>query len=98
MTILLTKLVRHAPGLRLVKSDLALLSGVSLNLRELDLRSICTELVFVESFLQSNAKSLRSLYIHNIEVTERNRQGTTKLTPAHVRDMIDVTVEREKEA
>jgi hypothetical protein len=96
LTILLTELVGHAPGLRLVESDLALLSRVSLNIFELDLCSIYTELVFVKSFLQSNAKFLRSLGVHNIEVTERNKEGTTQLTPAHVRDMIDLTIEREK--
>lgn len=98
LTILLTELLRHAPVLRLVGSDLvlALLSRVSLNIRELDMCSIYSELIFVESFLQSNAKSLRSLSVHNVEVTERNKEGIAQLTPAHVDDMINLKIEREK--
>lgn len=98
LTILLTELVRHGPSLQLVESDLALalLSHASLNIRELDLCSIYTELVFVESFLQSNVLSLRSLEVHNVEVTERNKENTAQLTPAHVSDMIDLTIEKQK--
>jgi hypothetical protein len=98
LTILLTELLMHAPVLRLVGSDLvlALLSRVSLNIRELDMCSIYTELIFIESFLQSNAKTLRCLSVHNVEVTERNKEGTIQLTPAHVDDMTDLKIEREK--
>jgi hypothetical protein len=96
LTTPLTELVGHAPGLRLVESGLplALLCRVSLNIRELELCSIHMELSFIECFLQSNAQSLLSLYIHNVQVIDRGQLAP--LTPVHVGDIIDLTIEREK--
>jgi hypothetical protein len=76
LTILLTELVRHGSGPRTVKSGLTI--------RELYLCSIFTDLVFVKSFLQSNAKSLRSFSVRNVQVTDLNKEVNAQLTPAHV--------------
>ena len=98
LTILLTELLKHAPSLRLLGSDsvLALLSHASLNIRELELCSIYAELVFLENFLQSNANSLHSLSAHNVKVIERNHEESIDLTPAHIRNTIDIPIRRVK--
>jgi hypothetical protein len=92
----LTELVGYASGLRLVESyvALALLCRVSLNIRELSLCSIDLELDYLENFLQSNSKSLRSLGVHDIRVIEQGKH--THLTPAHVGHTAGLTIERER--
>lgn len=95
MTILLTKLVRHASCLRIVESNFAfcLLSRATLNIRKVYLCVGLTSLTLVRSFLQRNAKSLHSLSAHSVQLTDRNLDI---LSPAHVGDMVDLTIEREK--
>lgn len=96
LTTPLTELVGHAPGLRLVESGLplALLCRVSLNIRELALCSIYMELPLIESFLQCNVQSLRSLGVHNVEVIDHGK--LTPLTAIHIGDIIGLTIEREE--
>jgi hypothetical protein len=74
----ITVVMWHVPVLRLIRSDLALalVSRTNLSLRELDLCSIYTKQAFVESFLQNNAKSLRSLKSHDITVEDRDRRDS----------------------
>jgi hypothetical protein len=98
LTTLLTELVKHTPRLRLVESGLALalLSGESLNIHKLDLRSMDTRMVFVERILQNNAKSLRSLVAHMIYVTERDQRSSSYLAPAHISEMKCLRIERQK--
>lgn len=64
--------MEHTPVLWLVRSKLALalLSRTNLSLRKLDLCLIHTTQAFVESFLQNNVKSLRSLNFYNIMVED----------------------------
>lgn len=83
---LLTELVGLASVLRLFESDLALalLSRTNLNLRDLDLCSIYTKRAFVESFLQHNVKSLRSLKFDDVVVEGHDRRYSTHVTPADV--------------
>ncbi len=96
LTTPLTELVGYAPCLQFVESDmaLALLCRASLDIRELSLCSIVMELAFIESFLQLNAKSLRSLSVHDVKVIGQGNH--IHLTPAHVGDTVGLTVEREK--
>lgn len=91
----LTELVGYAPGLRLVESDmtLELLCRVSLNIRELSLCSNFLELASIESFIQSNAKTLRSLSVHDVKVIDQGNH--TRLTPAHIGNTIGLTIESE---
>jgi hypothetical protein len=98
LTTVLTELVKHTPRLRLVESGLALalLSGESLNIHELDLRSIDTGMVFIESFLQHNAKSLRSLVAHMIYVTGRDQGNSSYLTPTHISEIKGLRIEGQK--
>lgn len=93
LMIPLTELVGHAPGLRLVESalPLALLCRVRLNISELVL---CSGLPFIESFLQCNTQSLRSLVVHNVEVI--NKGKLTPLTAIRVGDIMGLILEREK--
>ena len=77
-------------------SVLALLSHASLNIHELELCSIYAERVFVENFLQSNAKSLNSFGVHNVKVIEQNQEESINLTPTHIRDTIDIPIRRVK--
>jgi hypothetical protein len=95
LTILLTGLMSHAPCLQLVDSDLvlALFPRKSLNIRELILCSTYTEIRLITNFLQSNAKTLRSLSIHNQDGTERNQGAFGYLTPAHVAGIKELRIE-----
>lgn len=98
LTILLAELVKHAPRLGLLGSDsgLTILSHTSLNICELDLCTIYAERVFVENFLQSNAKSLHSVSAHNVKVFERNQKESIDLNPAHIRDTVHIPITRVK--
>jgi hypothetical protein len=88
--------MRHASRLRLVNSELVLdlLSYESLGIRDLYLCSNYTN--NIESFLQSNAKTLCSLTIHNTYVTERNQGAIGYLTPAYVSSMKSLIIESQK--
>jgi hypothetical protein len=76
LTTLLSKLVGHAPALRLFRSDLALalLSRTNLSLRDLVLCSIYTRRAFPESFLKNSIDSLRSLKFDDIAIGDRGRR------------------------
>jgi hypothetical protein len=48
------------------------------------------KLPFIEGFLQCNAQSLRSLGVHNVEVSDQRK--LTPLTPLRVGDIIGLTI------